>query len=189
MRSSHRCLRSASTARCSSTSSCSRSCVAAARCATSDGAASSGGGFLSLRSRRTLRCVGADYLQTFNQSLFPERQQRPVPRGAARLQPLLRAGDHRRLCHRANLGGDHLPGLHLWVAAPLGAGRVRRYRSVRRSSRPCTSNWCCSCHCSSSDVVLASLYQGSRSIVPGILTHALFNLPNIIAILSTTTTC
>jgi membrane protease YdiL (CAAX protease family) len=38
-------------------------------------------------------------------------------------------------------------------------------------------------------VVLASLYQGSRSIIPGILTHALFNLPNIIAILSTTTTC
>ncbi len=38
-------------------------------------------------------------------------------------------------------------------------------------------------------LVLASLYQGSRSIVPGILTHALFNLPNIIAILSTTTTC
>ena len=38
-------------------------------------------------------------------------------------------------------------------------------------------------------LVLASLYQGSRSIVPGILTHAAFNLPNIIAILSTTTTC
>jgi membrane protease YdiL (CAAX protease family) len=38
-------------------------------------------------------------------------------------------------------------------------------------------------------LVLASLYQGSRSIVPGILTHALFNLPNILAILSTTTTC
>ena len=38
-------------------------------------------------------------------------------------------------------------------------------------------------------VVLASLYQGSRSIIPGIMTHALFNLPNIIAILSTTTTC
>ena len=38
-------------------------------------------------------------------------------------------------------------------------------------------------------LVLAFLYQGSRSIVPGILTHALFNLPNIIAILSTTTTC
>lgn len=38
-------------------------------------------------------------------------------------------------------------------------------------------------------LVLAWLYQGSRSIIPGILTHALFNLPNIIAILSTTTTC
>jgi uncharacterized protein len=38
-------------------------------------------------------------------------------------------------------------------------------------------------------LVLATLYQGSRSIIPGILTHALFNLPNIIAILSTTTTC
>ena len=35
-------------------------------------------------------------------------------------------------------------------------------------------------------LVLTSLYQGSRSIVPGILTHALFNLPNILAILSTT---
>jgi membrane protease YdiL (CAAX protease family) len=34
-------------------------------------------------------------------------------------------------------------------------------------------------------VVLALLYQGSRSILPGILTHALFNLPNIILILST----
>ena len=38
-------------------------------------------------------------------------------------------------------------------------------------------------------LVLAFLYQGSRSIIPGILTHALFNLPNIIAILSTTTSC
>ncbi len=38
-------------------------------------------------------------------------------------------------------------------------------------------------------VVLATLYQGSRSIIPGMLTHALFNLPNIIAILSTTQTC
>ncbi len=38
-------------------------------------------------------------------------------------------------------------------------------------------------------VVLAMLYQGSRSIIPGVLTHALFNLPNIIAILSTTNTC
>ena len=38
-------------------------------------------------------------------------------------------------------------------------------------------------------VVLAMLYQGSRSIIPGVLTHAMFNLPNIIAILSTTQTC
>jgi membrane protease YdiL (CAAX protease family) len=38
-------------------------------------------------------------------------------------------------------------------------------------------------------LVLTSLYQGSRSIVPGVLTHALFNLPNILAILSTTSTC
>jgi uncharacterized protein len=38
-------------------------------------------------------------------------------------------------------------------------------------------------------VVLALLYQGSRSILPGILTHALFNLPNIILILSTNTSC
>lgn len=38
-------------------------------------------------------------------------------------------------------------------------------------------------------LVLAMLYQGSRSIIPGVLTHALFNLPNIIAILSTTNTC
>jgi len=38
-------------------------------------------------------------------------------------------------------------------------------------------------------VVLALLYQGSRSILPGILTHALFNLPNIILILSTNSSC
>jgi len=38
-------------------------------------------------------------------------------------------------------------------------------------------------------VVLALLYQGSRSILPGVLTHALFNLPNIILILSTTSSC
>jgi membrane protease YdiL (CAAX protease family) len=38
-------------------------------------------------------------------------------------------------------------------------------------------------------LVLASLYQGSRSVLPGVLTHALFNLPNIILILSTTSSC
>ena len=38
-------------------------------------------------------------------------------------------------------------------------------------------------------VVLSLLYQGSRSIIPGVLTHALFNLPNIILILSTTSSC
>jgi uncharacterized protein len=38
-------------------------------------------------------------------------------------------------------------------------------------------------------LVLSLLYQGSRSIIPGVLTHALFNLPNIILILSTTSTC
>ena len=38
-------------------------------------------------------------------------------------------------------------------------------------------------------VVLALLYEGSRSLVPGVLTHALFNLPNIILILSTTSSC
>jgi hypothetical protein len=38
-------------------------------------------------------------------------------------------------------------------------------------------------------LVLSLLYQGSRSIIPGVLTHAMFNLPNILLILSTTTTC
>jgi uncharacterized protein len=38
-------------------------------------------------------------------------------------------------------------------------------------------------------LVLSLLYQGSRSVIPGVLTHALFNLPNIILILSTTSTC
>jgi membrane protease YdiL (CAAX protease family) len=38
-------------------------------------------------------------------------------------------------------------------------------------------------------VVLALLYHGSRSLLPGVLTHALFNLPNIILILGTTSSC
>jgi membrane protease YdiL (CAAX protease family) len=38
-------------------------------------------------------------------------------------------------------------------------------------------------------VVLALLYEGSRSILPGVLTHALFNLPNIILILSMNSSC
>jgi hypothetical protein len=64
-----------------------------------------------------------------------------VPAGAARLQPLLRPRNHRCLCDCANLRGDDLPGIHLWLAASLGAGcagdTVERHHLLGPASAGC----------------------------------------------------
>jgi membrane protease YdiL (CAAX protease family) len=132
--------------------------------------------------------VSASYLQTFNQSLFP--------------------GVSNGQCHEVQHDYSHyyvLAIIVVCVIAPISEETIFRgfvYGWLHRwgpavFAVPLSAAIFSALHQQLVlflplffvGLVLASLYQGSRSIVPGILTHALFNLPNIIAILSTTTTC
>jgi membrane protease YdiL (CAAX protease family) len=132
--------------------------------------------------------VGADYLQAVNQSLFP---------GVSNGQCVAVRHDYSHyyalaiivVCIVAPISEETIfrgfiyGWLHRWgpavVAVPFSAVIFSALHQQLVLFLPLFLV----------GVVLATLYQGSRSIIPGVITHALFNLPNIIAILSTTNTC
>jgi len=132
--------------------------------------------------------IGADYLQTVNQNLFP---------GVSNGQCVTVRHDYSHyyllaiivVCVIAPISEETIfrgfiyGWLHRWgpavLAIPLSAVIFSAMHQQLVLFLPLFLV----------GVVLATLYQGSRSIIPGVLTHALFNLPNIIAILSTTQTC
>jgi membrane protease YdiL (CAAX protease family) len=132
--------------------------------------------------------IGADYLQTINQNLFP---------GVSNGQCVSVRHDYSHyyvlailvVCVIAPISEETIfrgfiyGWLHRWgpavLAVPLSAVIFSALHQQLVLFLPLFFV----------GLVLSLLYQGSRSIIPGVLTHALFNLPNIILILSTTSTC
>ncbi len=78
----------------------------------------------------------------------PQLTEHPVHHGSRPIWGIPRGGHPAGVPDRAAQRGDHLPRLHLRVAAAPPAGASRRGGSAPSSSPPHTSCWCSPCRCS-----------------------------------------